>query len=215
MKKTIYTIGLMVLIALTSCESDKLSNNKYGVITGTVLDGDTYLPVSGVMISTTPASLVLLSGADGKFTIPKIKEGEIAVNLNKKNYLSNSLIVETFGEEITPMDLLVFRDSAAIGTITFSDPFPALGAVQVPDSSLTMTWTINGLKANVDLTYSVYYFESNSTVQRLLGENLVLKQVITDDLKPVTTYFWYVLAKNDGKVVAFSPTWSFKTGAVR
>lgn len=213
MKKSIYIIGLISLIALTSCESDKLNINNYGTITGKVLDGDTYLPVSGVMISTTPASLVLLSDAEGKFTIPKIKEGDIAVNLKKKNYLSNSLIVETYGGEITPMDLLVYKDSAEIGTITFSDPVPANGAVQVPDSSVVFTWGINGLKANVELTYSVYIFESNSTVQNLLGENLVLKQVITGDLKPKTTYYWYVLAKSDGKNVAFSPTWSFRTAA--
>lgn len=212
MKKYLYIISLISLIAFTSCESDKLSITNYGMISGKVMDGDTYLPVSGVMISTTPASLVLLSDADGKFTIPKIKEGDIAVNLAKKNYLSNSLIVETYGEETTQMDLLMYKDTANIGTITFSEPSPANGAVQVADSSLTFTWKVNGLKANVELTYNVYYFESNSTVQNLLGEDVVMKQVITGILKPKTTYFWYVLAKADGKVVAFSPTWSFTTG---
>lgn len=213
MKKYLYIISLIFLIVFTSCESDKLSITNYGMISGKVMDGDTYLPVSGVMISTTPASLVLLSDADGKFTIPKIKEGDIAVNLAKKNYLSNSLIVETYGEETTPMELLMYRDTANIGTITFSDPVPANGAVQVADSSATFSWSVNGLKSNLELTYNVYYFESNSTVQNLLGEDVVLKQVITGVLKPKTTYYWYVLAKLNGKVVAFSPTWSFTTVA--
>lgn len=212
MKRCIYIISTILLAALTSCESDKLNINNYGKITGKVLDGDTYLPVSGVMISTTPASIVLLSDIDGKFTIPKIKEGDIAVNLKKKNYLSNSLIVATYGDEITSMDLLVYKDSAEMGTITFMEPVPANGAVQVPDSSIVFNWNISGLKTNVELTYSVYIFESNSTVQNLLGENLVLKQVITGNLKPRTTYYWYVLAKYNGKNVAFSPTWSFRTG---
>jgi hypothetical protein len=213
MKKYLYIISLIFLIAFTSCESDKLNVTNFGMISGKVMDGDTYLPVSGVMITTTPASLVLLSDADGKFTIPKIKEGDIAVNLVKKNYLSNSLIVETYGEETTQMDLLVYKDTANIGTITFSDPVPANGAVQVADSSLTFSWSVNGLKANVELTYNIYFFESNSTVQSLLGEDVVLKQVITGTLKPKTTYYWYVLAKSNGKNVAFSPTWSFSTGA--
>ena len=212
MKKYLYIISLISLIVFTSCESDKLSITNYGMISGKVMDGDTYLPIPGVMITTTPASLALLSDADGKFTIPKIKEGDITVNMTKKNYLSNSLIVETYGEETTPMDLLMYKDTANIGTIIFSDPAPANGEVQVADSSLTFSWKVNGLKANVDLTYSIYFFESNSTVQNLLGEDVVLKQVITGILKPKTTYFWYVLAKANGKVVAFSPTWSFTTG---
>ncbi|SHF00091.1 hypothetical protein SAMN05444405_104199 [Bacteroides luti] len=212
MKKYLYIIGLIFLIVFTSCESDKLNVTNFGMISGKVMDGDTYLPVSGVMISTTPASLVLLSDAEGKFTIPKIKEGDIAVNLTKKNYLSNSLIVETYGEETTQMDLLMYRDTANIGTITFSDPVPANGAVQVADSSATFSWKVNGLKSNLELTYNIYFFESNSTVQNLLGEDVVLKQVITGILKPKTTYYWYVLAKLNGKVVAFSPTWSFTTG---
>lgn len=213
MKKYLYIIGLIFLIVFTSCESDKLNVTNFGMISGKVMDGDTYLPVSGVMISTTPASLVLLSDADGKFTIPKIKEGDIAVNLTKKNYLSNSLIVETYSEETTQMDLLMYRDTANIGTIAFSDPVPANGAVQVADSSATFSWKVNGLKSNLELTYNIYFFESNSTVQNLLGEDVVLKQVITGVLKPKTTYYWYVLAKLNGKVVAFSPTWSFTTGA--
>jgi hypothetical protein len=84
MKKYLYIISLISLIVFTSCESDKLSITNYGMITGKVMDGDTYLPVSGVMITTTPASLALLSDADGKFTIPKIKEGDITVNMTRK-----------------------------------------------------------------------------------------------------------------------------------
>ncbi len=213
MKKYLYIISLISLIVFTGCESDKLSITNYGMISGKVMDGDTYLPVPGVLITTTPASLALLSDANGKFSIPKIKEGDITVNMTKKSYLSNSLIVETYGEETTQMDLLMYKDTANIGTIIFSDPAPKNGEVQVNDSSLTFSWKVNGLKSNVDLTYNVYYFESNSTVQNLLGEDIVIKQVITGILKPKTTYFWYVLAKAYGKVVAFSPTWSFTTGS--
>lgn len=31
-------------------------------------------------------------------------------------------------------------------------------------------------------------------------------------LQLTTTYYWYVVAKYDGNIVANSPTWSFKTG---
>jgi len=61
------------------------------------------------------------------------------------------------------------------------------------------------------LTYDIYIFESNSTVQQLLGENVALQEVTTSGLKYSTTYYWYVVAKYEGNKVAFSPTWTFKT----
>ena len=67
-------------------------------------------------------------------------------------------------------------------------------------------------KAGVELLYSIYLFESNSTVQNLLSEDVILKEVVTDNLKPNTTYYWYVVAKHEGNRVANSPTWTFKTG---
>jgi hypothetical protein len=70
---------------------------------------------------------------------------------------------------------------------------------------------VEGKKSSTQLTYSIYIFESNSTVQKLLGEDVILQEVTTSGLKLSTTYFWYVVAKYEGNKVAFSPTWSFKT----
>jgi hypothetical protein len=61
------------------------------------------------------------------------------------------------------------------------------------------------------LDYTVYYFESGSTVQQIAGENLNVKEVVVSGLKPETTYYWYVVAKYEGNIVANSPTWSFKS----
>jgi len=108
------------------------------------------------------------------------------------------------------MDFLIFKDNTNIGTISIYDPVPGNGAV---DQLLAMTliWKTEGNKASTVLTYDIYIFESNSTVQKLLGENVVLQQVTTSGLKFSTTYYWYVVAKYDGNKVAFSPTWTFRT----
>jgi len=65
---------------------------------------------------------------------------------------------------------------------------------------------------DIPLTYSVFIFESNSTVQDLVGENLPTNEANVTGLKPNTTYFWYVVAKYEGRNVANSPTWTFATG---
>jgi len=210
MRKIIYIICCFLFTSITSCDEEKLDVVNYGSISGTVLDGVTYLPVQGALVTTTPASISLLTGADGKFNIPKLKEGEVAVNLKKKDYLSNSLSVAIYGEEQTQLDFLLFKDENNIGNITIYDPVPGNGALDQL-TGFTLKWNIDGKKTSTVLTYSIYIFESGSTTQKLVGEGITDKQVIVTGLKISTTYYWYVVANYEGNKVAFSPTWSFKT----
>ena len=213
MKNFIKFSWLFLFVTLISCETEKIDIINYGGLSGRVLDAETYLPLNGVLITTTPASASIISDADGKFTIPKIKEGEVAINMKKGNYLSNSLTVAVFKNETTQMDLLIFKDNNNIGEISVYDPVPGNGAVDQA-LSLDLIWKVDGQKVNTDFTYNIYLFESNSTVQNLLGEDVVLNKVTTSGLKTSTTYYWYVVVKYKGNKVAFSPTWSFKTGVL-
>ena len=210
MKNLIYIACCLFLAFVTSCDEEKLDIESYGFVKGTVLDGETYLPVQGVLITTTPASISLLTDAEGKFTIPKIKEGEVAVNVKKKDFLSNTLSVAVYGEEETKIDFLIYKDLNNIGNIDLYDPVPGNGAL---DQALgfSLKWKVEGKKSSAVLTYSIYIFESNSTIQKLVGEDISAQEVTVSGLNNSTTYYWYVVAKYEGNKVAFSPTWSFKT----
>ena len=210
MKTYKYIICILFLALLISCEKEKVDILYYGTINGMVRDATTYLPIQGALITTTPASISLLSDAGGKFSIPKIKQGEVAVNIKKKDYLNNSLTVAVYNDESTQLDFLIFKDEKNIGNVSIYDPVPGNGAVD-QNLAITLKWKVEGNKASTGLTYTIYIFESNSTVQNLLGEDVVLQEVTTNGLKLSTTYFWYVVAKYEGNKVAFSPTWSFKT----
>ena len=210
MKTYKYIICILFSALLTSCETEKVDILYYGTINGIVRDAESYLPIQGALVTTTPASISLLSDAEGKFSIPKIKEGEVAVNIKKKDYLANSLTVAVYDEESTQLDFLIFKDNKNIGNVSIYDPVPGNGAVD-QNLAITLKWKVEGNKASTGLTYTIYIFESNSTVQNLLGEDVLLQEVTTNGLKLSTTYFWYVVAKYEGNKVAFSPTWSFKT----
>ena len=200
-------LGLF-LVLLNSCEEQKLDVVNYGTIKGTVLDGDTYQPLQGVLVTTTPPSISLLTDEHGVFTIPKIKEGDVALNVKKKDYLSNSLSVTVYENEETVLDFLLFKDDNNIGSINIYDPVPGNGALD-QSTSFTLKWNVEGKKVS-DLIYSIYLFESNTTAQKLVGEDIQAKEVTVSDLKPSTTYFWYVVAKYQGNKIAYSPTWSFR-----
>ncbi len=210
MKKIIYIAFCLFLASITSCDEVKLDIIDYGSINGTVLDAEFYRPVQGVLVTTSPASTSVLTDAEGKFTISKIKVGDVAVSIKKKDYLSNSLSVAVYSEESAQLDFLIFKDDKDVGNVNIFDPVPGNGAM---DQSLgvLLKWKIEGKKSSVVLTYNIYIFESNSTVQKLVGEDISAQEVTVGTLNNSTTYFWYVVAKYEGNKVAFSPTWSFKT----
>ncbi len=211
--KNIIGLSLIFLIfLLAGCEEEKIDIDKFGALTGVVLNGEDYTPLPGVLVTTSPASSTALTDAEGKFSFNKVPEGEVAITSRKKDYLSNSVSVAVYEHETTDLVFYMLKDEKDVGWVTIYDPVPGNGAVD-QQTSFSFKWKVDQQNKAKELDYTVYYFESGSIVQQIAGENLIVQEVVVDGLKYNTTYFWYVVAKHEGSIVANSPTWSFKTGA--
>lgn len=211
MKTNIWIIfAFLLIIMLPACEEEKIDIEKYGSITGVVLNGEDYSPLGGVQISTTPASSTMLTDENGRFEFDKVKEGEVAITARKKDFLGNSVTVAVYEYEKTELTFYLLKDEKNVGWVTIYDPVPGNGAVD-QKTSFTFQWKIDQQNKSKELTYTVYYFESGSTVQYIAGESLTTKEVVVDGLKTGATYYWYVVARYEGSIVANSPTWTFKT----
>nr|WP_321356812.1 carboxypeptidase-like regulatory domain-containing protein [uncultured Draconibacterium sp.] len=209
--KTLKIIGcLLLVIYMSGCEEDKLDIDKFGSISGVVLDGETYMPLEGVQVATNPASSSTLTDEQGVFTFNKVVEGDIAITARKNDYLSNSVSVAVYNDETTQLKFYLLKDENDIGWITIFDPIPGNGAVE-QNLSLTFQWSVDQEYPSKELEYTVYYYKSNSTAQNVAGENITATEVVVDGLSYNTTYYWYVVAKYEGDRVANSPTWTFKT----
>ncbi len=210
MKAKKVLIYMMPFLLLFGCEEEKLDILKYGSLSGIILNGEDYSPLEGVQVSTSPASSTILTDADGKFSLSKVAEGEVAVTARKNNYLSTSVNVSVYEKENTELTFFLLKDDTDAGWVTLYDPVPGNGAVG-QSISLTFKWSVDQQKNDVALEYSVYVFKSGSTIQQIVGENLTTTEVVVSGLSYETTYFWYVVAKYEGNKVAYSPTWTFKT----
>ncbi len=209
--KTLKWISISFLVIFfVGCEEDNIDIDKFGALSGVVLNGDNYSPLEGVQISTNPASSSILSSADGSFEFNKIIEGEVAITARKKDFLSSTVSVSVYENETTTLTFYLLKDENDVGWVTIYDPVPGNGAVE-QNLSFTFQWKVDQQNKSKELEYTVYYYESGSTVQQVAGENLTTKEVVVDGLKLATTYYWFVVAKYEGDKVANSPTWSFKT----
>lgn len=202
----------LLVLSFSGCEENKLDVDKFGSISGTIFNGNDYSPLEGVLITTTPASTTALTDENGEFRFDKVIDGEVTLTARKKDFLSTSISVAVFEDEVTVLSFYLLEDENDIGWVTIFDPVPGNGAVN-QDISLAFQWKVDQQFKDKQLNYTVYYFTSGSTVQQLAGENLNSTEVVIDKLSYETTYYWYVIAKNEGRIVANSPTWTFKTKA--
>lgn len=202
---------VFVILVLSSCEEQLLDIDRFGTITGIVVDGTTYEPLPGVLITTAPASNAVLTDEGGTFQLDKITEGDVLINARKNEYLTGSISVAVYDEENTAVTFFLLEDENNVGDVVLFDPVPGNGAVDQP-LSFTLGWNVDQEDRSVELDYTVYLFESGSTSQTIVSENLQNREAVISNLNTNTTYFWYVVAKFDGKNVANSPTWTFRTG---
>lgn len=212
MKTKLWIPAIFLLLLFVGCEEEKIDIEKFGSVTGVVLDGEDYTPLEGVLVSTSPASSTTLTNAEGVFEFNKVKEGEVAVTARKNDFLSGSVSVAVYENESTALTFFLLKDDKDVGWVTIYDPVPGNGAVD-QQPTFTFQWKVDQQNRSKELDYTVYYYKSGSTVQQLAGENLSATEVVVDGLDYSTTYYWYVVAKYEGDKVANSPTWSFKTRA--
>lgn len=208
-----YISILAALFLFIACEEDVIENdNQFGKLNGVVIDAATETPLKGVTLMTNPASTALVSDSKGNFIFSKIKAGDVALAVKKQDYISQTVNVNVDENETTNVVVYLVKDENAKSSVSIGEPVPGNGAND-QKLSITFKWKVEKTGKDVPLTYSVFYYESGSTVRKIVGENLNQLQAYIDGLKLNTTYYWYVVAKNDGQVVTNSPTWSFKTQA--
>ncbi len=210
MKTKVSIVALLTLFLLLNCEEEKLQVGEYGSLEGVILDGTDYEPLSGVLLVSNPSSTSTLTDDNGMFSIPKVDIGEVAITARKNEYLTNSVSVAVYANDTTNLTFFLLKDENSVGSVVIYDPVPGNGAVDQLES-FTFNWTVDQEDNSKELEYSVFIFESNSTIQKIVGENLSVTEVTVHDLDPDTTYYWYVVAKYEGSTVANSPTWTFKT----
>ncbi|GMQ24497.1 hypothetical protein Aoki45_11790 [Algoriphagus sp. oki45] len=198
-------------LAVSSCEEEKFDVEKFGSISGIVVDGNDYSALSGVQITTTPPSTAVLTDENGSFQLEKVQEGDVIITARKEDFLTGTVSIAVFENENTNLTFFLSKDEDDVGSVVLFDPVPGNGAVN-QSLALTLAWRTDQSQADRLLTYTVFLFESNSTDQEIIGQNLTTTEVIASNLKPNTTYYWYVLAKFEGRNVANSPTWTFRTG---
>jgi hypothetical protein len=193
MKTIIYFIVIACFLLITGCTEETIDINGKGTITGTVVEDETFLPLSNVKISTNPNTNTVFTDADGKFTI-ELEKGTYAVKAEKDGFLVNfeSADVETDEETMVVFEL-------QISTANNKPPpaptliFPADTVANV-DFNVMFDWEAIDVDGD-SLVYSLELRNSNANTVQTFSD--IEESEFETALLFGTTYFWQVTA-NDG-----------------
>lgn len=210
MKKSFLVNLVFLAFLFLGCEDIKLDIDRFGSISGVIVDGETYEPLEGVLVATTPASSTVLTNENGEFSFSRVQSGDVSISARKKDFLNGNVSVAVFEGENTNLTFFMLKDERNVGNVLIFDPVPGNTAIDQP-LNVTFRWSVEQQNRGQQLEYTVFIFESGSTTQTVLGENLINREVTASNLKSNTIYFWYVVARFEGRNVANSPTWSFRT----
>lgn len=199
----------IALLALLACEK-KVEIEKYGDIHGFVLSDSSNLPLANVRISTTPASSVVLTDSTGAFTISKVLVGETSVKADKSGYKTVSASVNVTEDEVSEI-YLVMEEATSTGNSnkgTFSSRTPEDEAQNIAVDT-TLSWYFS--ESSEDITFDVFLYPATTTIKTKIVADTTDSTVAVPQLLYNTTYFWYIIAKEDGEQIAISDIWQFTT----
>jgi hypothetical protein len=128
-----------------------------GVITGSVVDALTTLPIVGATISTDPVTETATTGPDGNYTILNVPAGDYTVTASATGYESSSLPVE--GAVVTVVEGAVSPANFALVPALPTTPTPIVTPTPTPTpcvvESITVSPTSLKLKKKKSKTVTV------------------------------------------------------------
>jgi len=87
--KVSLTMLVLGFFLLFSCSEDRIGENQYGTLKGTVVSMGENIPLANVKISTQPISSTVFTDSLGSFKIESMSTGEYSVEAKKDEYLAS------------------------------------------------------------------------------------------------------------------------------
>ena len=104
-KTRYFVLTFVIIVSVYSCLSEPDAPIVIGDISGTVLDAETFQAIPGVTIRTDPATSTVTSGADGKFQLNDLAEGDYTLTASRTGYNSASSEISVIAERVVNADI--------------------------------------------------------------------------------------------------------------
>ncbi|MFA8449231.1 MAG: carboxypeptidase-like regulatory domain-containing protein [Bacteroidales bacterium] len=206
----VFTLSVLI-VAMFSCEKEKVSQSLYGSIEGVVKNNSDLKGLEGVSITTKPASIAPLTDKNGVFLLKDVPIGDVVITARKQGFNTSTLNVSVQASTSTQVSFLL-TEASSQASVSIHTPTPKDGSGGLP-LAIKFIWSKNKPK-DVELTYRFRLLKAVSGDLVVSRENLSDTTCQVSGLEFNTTYLWDVQAYVGGALQTTSKTFRFTTQPV-
>ena len=208
----LFLLFFVSIFMLLGCTEDPISLTKFGSISGIVLDSGTDVPISAVKISTSPATDVIETDANGKFELDSVAVDGYTVRAEKSGFIVE---LETVTVEEGQTAQVIFRmradTSGNLPPYPPYQPMPNDATDSLAPVGVVLSWRGSDPNLNDDLTFDVLLFDNINGSAFVVAEGISDSSSLLPDLQFGRVYFWQVAATDPSGTKTYGPVWSFST----
>jgi hypothetical protein len=192
-----------------SCEEDRLEVSSFGGLTGIVVSQDSNEPLENVKISTSPASGIVFTDAEGRFSLDNVSVGTYSVQAQKEGFIAKFESGLVSPDVVTNLVFeLLSNNSNNSSPQTPNLLLPLINSVNVP-LSVNLDWEVTDSDED-DLSYNVkIYNNQNSDLIEITG--LTESMYDLTNLMYNTKYFWQIEVSDGVNDLVLSEVFNFTT----
>lgn len=205
--KYLIILIMLSLTLLMSCGDDSTSVEN-GTITGIILNAETNTPISNVMVSTNPPTEAVLTSAAGEYSITNISPGNYTLIAEKKNFQGKTVNIKVSSNKTTKVDILLDIDNNNSSKPNKPELISPQDLSVIRVNKVKLVWTCTDPDGD-ELKYLVYFGKSRTTME-VVGNDIIDTSYSLFDLNQDATYYWQVMAKDEGGLTAVSEIFEFK-----
>lgn len=209
MKKVLNIFVLLILGVFINCTEDTIGIVGYGIITGRVVEANSFDPIENVKISLSPTNNTVFTDVDGYFTFENVEEGEYSVSAEKEDY-STTFEAATVTKDIEVNVIFEMEDDNALNKPPTTPVLvsPADGSEDL-ELSVELVWSSTDPDED-ELTYTLE-IKNDYNNEILKVEELLDTIYVVSDLKYGVKYFWQISVSDSINTDVLSVVNSFKT----
>jgi len=206
--RTYFKLLGLVLVLLFSCNEDRIGENEFGSIKGTVVASGTNVPISNVRLSTNPVTSTVFTDSLGTFLIENVPVGEYAIEARADGFIAD--FEPTVVEANVPVVVVFELDvSTANNRPPLAPELVAPAENEVLQSiEAVFQWTATDPEED-PLTYTLE-LRNDQNDEVLLFEDLVEATFTYSPLLLGAKYFWQVSATDGINDPVLSPVGTFE-----
>ena len=197
MKRSLQYIAFVSLafLLMFSCNENKIGENEFGTLTGTVVASGSNTPLANVRISTSPVSSTVFTDSSGTFIIENILVGEYSVEARIEGYIAD-FEPATINGNVTSNVVFELDPSTANNRPPSAPDLLTPEDGEILQSIEAMfSWTSTDPENDpITFTLELRNVDTNETT---LFENLTDTTLTYSPLTLGTSYVWQVTATDD------------------